>query len=142
MQTGQRWSYEQSAVDDVAGDDTLQHQTWTEDEPWRRSLSSRVRRFPKTLFGLSRCRIPKAKGSGDLLSCSPVHADARDGEDYSGGAAAREGKTLTQIRYSYEFPNLGDSTYSDLWCTFFMREVIRIYWETNHIHPHPLAILD
>jgi len=68
-----------------------------EDEPWRRSLSSRAGRFPKTLFALSRCKIPKAKGSGDLLSRSPVHADARDGEDYGGGAAARSGKTLTQI---------------------------------------------
>jgi len=89
-------------------------------------LSSRIGRFPKTLFALSRCRIPKAKGSGDLLSCSPVHIDARDGEDYSGGAATREGKTLTQIRFSYEFPNIEDSTYSDLRCTFSMREVVRI----------------
>ena len=29
-----------------------------------------------------------------------------DGEDYGGGAAARGGKTLTQIRSSYKFPNL------------------------------------
>ena len=36
--------------------------------------------------------------SGDLLSRSPVHTDARDEEDYGGGAAARIGKTLTQIR--------------------------------------------
>ena len=103
-----------------------QHQTWTEDEPWRRSLSSRAGRFPKTLFALSRCRIPKAKDSGDLLFCLPVHADARDGEDYGGGTVAREGKILTQIRSSYEFPNFGDSTYSDLWFTFSMREVVRI----------------
>ena len=75
-----------------------QHQIWTEDEPCRRSLGSRAERFPKTLFALSRCRIPKAKGSGDLLSCSPVHADTRDGENYGGGTAARGGKTLTQIR--------------------------------------------
>ena len=71
-----------------------------------------------------------------------MHADARDGEDYSGGAAARESKTLTQIIFSYEFPNLGDSTYSYLWCTFFMREVVRIYWETNPLHHRPLAIRD
>ena len=126
MQTGRRWSYEQSAADDVAGDDTPQHQTWTEDEPWRRSLSSRAGRFLKTLFALSRCRIPKANGSGDLLSRSPVHADARDGENYGGGTTVREGKILTQIRSSYEFPNLGDSMYSDLWFTFSMREVVRI----------------
>ena len=37
-------------------------------------------------------------GSGDLLSRSPVHADARDEEDYGGGVAAKIGKTLTQIR--------------------------------------------
>ena len=49
-----------------------------------------------------------------------------DGEDYGGGAAARGGKTLTQIRSSYEFPNLGDSTYSDLWFSFSKREVVRI----------------
>ena len=42
-------------------------------------------------------RIPKARGSGDLLSRLPVQADARDGEDYGGGAVARSGKTLTQI---------------------------------------------
>ena len=29
-------------------------------------------------------------GSGDLLSRSSVHAGARDGEDYGGGAVARE----------------------------------------------------
>ena len=89
---------EWSAADGVADVDTPQHRTWTEDEPWRRSLSSHAGHFPKILFALSRCRIPKAKGSGDLLSHAPVHAGARDGEDYSGGAAARGGKTLTQIR--------------------------------------------
>ena len=60
------------------------------------------RALPKTLFALSRCRTPKAKGSGDLLSRSPVHADARDGEDYGGGAAARGGKTLTQIDDTFD----------------------------------------
>ena len=29
-------------------------------------------------------------GSGDLLSRSSMHADARDGLDYDGGAAARK----------------------------------------------------
>ena len=29
-------------------------------------------------------------GSGDLLSRSSVHADARDGLDYDGGAAAKK----------------------------------------------------
>ena len=55
----------------------------------------------------------------------PFAGDARDGEDNGGGAAARGGKTLTQIRSSYEFPNLRVSTYSNLWFTF-MREVVRI----------------
>ena len=46
--------------------------------------------LPKTLFALSPCRIPKAKGSEDLLSRSPVHAGARDEIGYDGGAAARK----------------------------------------------------
>ena len=62
-------------------------------------LSSRARHFPKTLFAFSRCRITKARGSGDLLSRSPVHAGAQDGEDYDDSVAARRGKTLTQIRW-------------------------------------------
>jgi hypothetical protein len=33
-------------------------------------------------------RIVKASGSGDLLSRSPVHAGARDGVDYGGGASS------------------------------------------------------
>jgi hypothetical protein len=51
-----------------------------------------VKRFLKILFALSRCRIVKAKGSEDVLSCSPVHASAQDGEGYNDGAAARRGK--------------------------------------------------
>ena len=94
-------SCKRSATDDIADHDTPQHQTWTEDELWQRSLSSRAGRFPKTLFALSRCRIPKAKGFGDLLSRSPVHAGSQDGEDYGGDAAARRGKTLTQIDLSF-----------------------------------------
>jgi len=72
-----------------------------EGEPWRRSLSSRAERFPKTLFALSWCRIPKVKGFGDLLSRLPVHAGTRGEEDYGGGVAARGGKTLTQIYMSF-----------------------------------------
>ena len=37
--------------------------------------------LPKNLFALSQCKILKAKDSRDLLSHSPVHADARDGEE-------------------------------------------------------------
>jgi hypothetical protein len=33
-------------------------------------------------------RITKASGSGDLLSCLPVHAGARDEIDYGGGASS------------------------------------------------------
>ena len=36
-------------------------------------------------------------GSGDLLSRSSVHVDARDGASYEDGAAARRGKTLTRL---------------------------------------------
>ena len=44
-------------------------------------------------------------GSGDLLSRSSVHADARDGLDYGGGAAARRAKTLGFITLAW-FCNL------------------------------------
>ena len=76
-------------------------------------LSTRARRFPETLFALSGCRIPKVNGSRDLLSNSPMHVGARDGENYGDSAVARRDKTLTQIRliflkvnrsYIYESP--------------------------------------
>ena len=60
----------------------------------RKRSSSRAERFPKTLFALSRCRIVEDDGSGDLLSRSTVHADDRDGVDYSGGATGGRGKAL------------------------------------------------
>ena len=44
-----------------------------------KKTSSRAWRFPKTQFSLSRCRITRVNGSGDLLSRSPMHAGARDG---------------------------------------------------------------
>ena len=40
--------------------------------------------------------------------------------------SSEERQNPNSIRSSYEFPNLRDSTYNDLWCTFFMREVVRI----------------
>jgi hypothetical protein len=40
--------------------------------------SSHEYRFPKTLFGLSQCRIAEDDGSGDLLSRSQMHIDERD----------------------------------------------------------------
>jgi hypothetical protein len=33
-------------------------------------------------------RIAKASGSGDVLSCSPMHAGARDEVDYGGGISS------------------------------------------------------
>jgi hypothetical protein len=65
-----------------------------------KTLSSLVKRFPKILFALSRCRIPKVKGSRDLLSRSPVHAGARKEEGYGGGAIVRRGKILAHLDLS------------------------------------------
>ena len=62
-----------------------------------KNICNRAWRFPKTWFVLSRCRITGANGSGDLLSRSSVHVDARDGASYEDGAAARRGKTLTRL---------------------------------------------
>ena len=87
-----------------------------------KNLSSRAERFPKTLFALSRCRITRASGSGDLLSRPPVHADARDEVDYDGGAAVRRCKSSFK-----GFPNLEASRILIFLVHFFMREVVRIY---------------
>lgn len=38
----------------------------------RKRSRSRVWRFPKTLFAISRCMIAEGDGSGDLLPRSPV----------------------------------------------------------------------
>jgi hypothetical protein len=62
-----------------------------------KTLSSRAKRFPKTLFALSQCRIPKAKGFKNQLSPSPLHACAQDGEGYGGNTVARTGKTLAPL---------------------------------------------
>ena len=56
------------------------------------------RALPKNLIRPLLMQDREDGGSGDLLSRSPVHADARDEEDYGGGVAAKIGKTLTQIR--------------------------------------------
>jgi hypothetical protein len=53
--------------------------------------------FPKTLFALSRCRISKAKGSGDLLSRTQMHVGGRDEEIYDGGAVVSRGENLTCV---------------------------------------------
>jgi hypothetical protein len=49
-------------------------------------LEQSRRALPKNLIRLLPYRIAKASDSGDLISRSPVHAGARDGVDYGGGA--------------------------------------------------------
>ena len=90
MLIGRRWSCEQSAIDDIA--------------------SSRARRFPKILFALSRCRIIRAKSSGDLLSRSSVHADVRDEVGYDDGATTRTRQNSSLNRYI-------------LWCSQWVRYI-------------------
>ena len=58
-------------------------------------------RFPKTLFTLSRCRISKARGFGDLLSLSQMHVGNGDGVDYGGGATERKIKNLDAFCFAY-----------------------------------------
>jgi hypothetical protein len=50
--------------------------------------------LPKNLIPPLPYRIAKASGSGDLLSRSPVHVDARDGVDYRGGASSKRWQNL------------------------------------------------
>jgi hypothetical protein len=49
-------------------------------------LEQSRRALPKNLICPLPYRISKVSGSGDLLSRSPVHAGARDGVEYGGGA--------------------------------------------------------
>jgi hypothetical protein len=51
-------------------------------------LEQSRRALPKNVIHPLPYRIAKASGSGDLLSHSPVHADARDEVDYGGGASS------------------------------------------------------
>jgi hypothetical protein len=51
-------------------------------------LEQSRRALPKNLIHPLTYRIAKTSGFGDLLSRSPVHADARDGVDYGGGASS------------------------------------------------------
>jgi hypothetical protein len=51
-------------------------------------LEQSRRALPKNLIRPLPYRIAKASGSGDLLSRSRVHAGARDGVDYGGGASS------------------------------------------------------
>jgi hypothetical protein len=82
----QRWS---NGVDDVeaAGSTT-------------RSRAVAWERFPKTLFALSRCRISKAKSSGDMLSRAQMHVGGQDEENYDGGTVVSRGENLTRDEMS------------------------------------------
>jgi hypothetical protein len=51
-------------------------------------LEQSHRALPKNLIRPLPYSITKASGSGDLLSCSPVHAGAPHGVDYGGGASS------------------------------------------------------
>lgn len=57
------------------------------------AAGSRAKRFPKNLNRPLPYRITRAVGSGDLLSQTPVHADAQDEVNYGGGARHEIGKT-------------------------------------------------
>jgi hypothetical protein len=50
-------------------------------------LEQSYRALPKNLIRPLPYRIAKASGSENVLSRSPVHADARDEVDYGGGAS-------------------------------------------------------
>jgi hypothetical protein len=51
-------------------------------------LEQSCRALPKNLIRPLPYRITKASSSEDLLSCSPMHAGARDGVYYGGGASS------------------------------------------------------
>jgi hypothetical protein len=51
-------------------------------------LEQSRRALPKNLIRSLMYRIAKASGSGDLLFRPSVHASARDGVDYGGGASS------------------------------------------------------
>ena len=55
-----------------------------------KNLEQSRQALPKNLIRPLPVQDLEDGGSGDLLSRSSVHADARDGLDYDGGAAARK----------------------------------------------------
>ena len=55
-----------------------------------KTLEQSRRALPKNLIRPLPVQDLEDGGSGDLLFRSPVHADARDGLDYDGGAAAKK----------------------------------------------------
>jgi hypothetical protein len=66
-----------------------------EDDPWWRTwaVAQSASQKPNSLSPV------KAGGSGDLLSCSPVHAGAQDEVDYDGDASSeRQNLDWFQVR--------------------------------------------
>ena len=55
-----------------------------------KTLEQSRQALPKNLIRPLPVQDLEDGGSGDLLSRSSVHADARDGFDYDGGAAVRK----------------------------------------------------
>ena len=99
--------------------------TWTEDESWRRRCA--------VALGASQKPYSPSPGAGSQEravpeTCSPVRrcTPAFGMEQLRRRRSSEERQNPNSIRSSYEFPNLGNSTYNDLWCTFSMREVVRI----------------
>jgi hypothetical protein len=92
-----RCSRSSNVVDDNVGEDwskqTIMKMTVgsTAQLGWKTTrgeeLEQSCRALPKNLIRPLPYSIAKASGSRDLLSRSPMHADARDGVDYRGGAS-------------------------------------------------------
>jgi hypothetical protein len=76
-------------------------------------VSSHMRTLLKTLFALSRCRILKAKGSGDLLSRAQMHVGGRDEENYDGGAVVNRDENWDDQDAGCQTPYIGPSPRTD-----------------------------
>lgn len=73
--------------------DFMEDETWW--RPWAAAPSASQKPYSRPLLV---CRIIWAKGSGDLLSHSLVHADARVRVDYVGGTRNnKKRQNLTQL---------------------------------------------
>jgi hypothetical protein len=74
-----------------------------------------MRTLPKTLFALFKCRISKAKGSGDLLSRSQMHVGGRDEENYEDGAVVNRGESgnWDELDAGCQVPYVGPSPRTD-----------------------------
>jgi hypothetical protein len=101
-----------SRVDDV---EALGPMTSRQQGSTRRSRAVAWECFPKTLFALSRCRISKAKGFGDLLSRSQMHVGGRDEENCDGGTVVNRGKSENWDEFDAgcQAPYIGSSPRTD-----------------------------